>query len=79
MIKEAVVNYISKLQIGDNLYLSQLWEAALSSSPDLRPLFSLKSVTAGTAEGDESTDDLIADFDTCFRSTIDKITIEIDE
>ena len=79
MIKEAVVNYISKLQIGDNLYLSQLWEAALSSSPDLRPLFSLKSVTAGTAEGEESTDDLIADFDTCFRSTVDKITIEIQE
>lgn len=46
-IKEAVVNYLSKLGISDNLYLSQLWEAALSVSPDIKPYFSLRSVTQG--------------------------------
>lgn len=78
-IKKSVVDYVSKLQIGDNLYLSQLWEAALLASPDLRPLFSLKSVTAGIAEGEEDTEDLIADFDTCFTTSIDKLTVMVEE
>ena len=78
-IKKSVVDYVSKLQIGDNLYLSQLWEAALLASPDLRPLFSLKSVTAGTVEGEEDTEDLIADFDTCFTTSIDKLTVTVEE
>ena len=78
-IKKSVVDYVSKLQIGDNLYLSQLWEAALLASPDLRPLFSLKSVTAGTVEGEEDTEDLIADFDTCFATSLDKLTVTVEE
>lgn len=48
-IKQAVVDYVQKLGIGNNLYISQLWEAALSVSPDIRPYFSLTNVTQDLA------------------------------
>lgn len=58
-IKQAVVNYLKKLTIGCDLYLSQLWEAALSVSPDIKPYFSLVSVTQGkVAEATKATGSL---------------------
>ena len=77
-IKQSIVNYIGKLGIGDNLYLSQIWEAILSVSPDIKPYFSLKSVTQGLTSGSQSTDDLEANFDTKYIISLENITLVID-
>lgn len=76
-IKASVVNYLSQLKIGDNLYLSQLWEAALSVSPDVKPYFSLQSVVQGTAVDAQSATDLTALFDTKFITSTENITVTV--
>lgn len=76
-LKEAVSNYVDQIGIGDNLYLSQLWEAALSVSPDIKPYFSLRSVTQGTTHGSESTSDLTASFDTKYSLPVANITLVV--
>ena len=77
-IKQSIVDYIGKLGIGDNLYLSQIWEAILSVSPDIKPYFSLKSVMQGTSQEVQSTDDLEADFDTKYITSTDNLTLILD-
>lgn len=76
-IKQAIVNYLDKLTIGTNLYISQIWEAALSVSPDIRPYFAIDSVTIGTADDSLSSDNIIADFDEKLQTAIENITITV--
>ena len=77
-IKQAIVSYFSNLRIGDNLYNSQLWEAALSVSPDIKPYFAIDptlGIEVGTEEGVLSLQDLEATFKEKF--TVDANNIEI--
>lgn len=74
-IKQAIVDYISKFTIGNNLYASQIWEAALSVSPDLKPYFAITSVLIGTADDSLSTDNVIAGFKEKLQTDVDKITV----
>ena len=79
-IKEAIATYFSDLRIGNNLYNSQLWEAALSVSPDVKPYFSIDPILGikiGTEEGVLSLQDLIATFKQKFTVDVDNITIAL--
>ena len=78
-IKQAIVDYLDKLTIGTNLYLSQIWEAALSVSPDIRPYFALDSVSIGTADDSLSSSSIIANFDEKLKTSIENITITTSE
>ena len=79
-IKEAIVNHVNSLHIGDNLYNGQLYEAALSISPDVKPYFSIdtvRGITIGTEAGTQSVQDLTATFKQKYLSTTDNITVHI--
>ena len=76
-IKQAIVDYLSKFTIGNNLYVSQIWEAALSVSPDLKPYFAITSVLIGTADDSLSTDNIIAGFKEKLQTDVDKITVTV--
>ena len=77
-IKQALINFIGTLQIGDNLYNSQLWEAVLSVSPDIKPYFSIdpiQGIIVGTTQGSQELQDLEATFKQEFTVTANNITI----
>lgn len=77
-IKQAIIDYYSNMKIGDNLYNSQLWEAALSVSPDVRPYFAInpaKGITVGLESGSQSNQNLTATFKQKFTLDSDNITI----
>jgi uncharacterized phage protein gp47/JayE len=79
-IQEAINSYFTNLRIGDNLYSTQLYESALSVSPDIKPYFSISptaGITVGTSAGNLSKQDLIATFKQKFQTEIDNITINI--
>lgn len=78
-IKESVINYLQKLKISDNLYLSQMWEAALSVSPDVKPYFSLKKVIMGLSSSTQLEEDIVADFDDKYFTSVDDITITLSD
>lgn len=59
----AVVSYLNNLQIGEEVTQSALYGAALSVMPNLaQPIFSIRSLTLGTAAGPAATDDIILQF-----------------
>lgn len=77
-IKQALIDYYSNMMIGDNLYNSQLWEAALSVSPDVRPYFAIdpsKGITIGLDSGSQSNQNLTATFKQKFTLDQGDITI----
>lgn len=77
-IKQAIIDYYSNMKIGYNLYNSQLWEAALSVSPDVRPYFAInpaKGITVGLESGSQSNQNLTATFKQKFTLDSDNITI----
>ena len=78
-IKEAITNYLSKFTIGNNLYVSQIWEAALSVSPDLKPYFAIDSVTIGTSDDSLSTNNIIAGFKEKLQTSIENITVTVSQ
>lgn len=77
-IKNAVVEYVNKLTIGNTLYNSQLWEAALSVTPDLKPYFSIdptKGILVGTESSSQSLQNIVPSFKDKF--TLDPNNISI--
>lgn len=79
-IKQAISTYFSDLTIGNNLYNSQLWEAALSVSPDIKPYFAIDptlGIEVGTEEGVLSLQDLIATYKQKFTVDTENITISV--
>ena len=77
-IQQSIISYISSMKIGDNLYNSQLWEAVLSVSPDIRPYFSIDpimGITVGTTSGSQELQDLTATFKQKFTVEAANITI----
>lgn len=81
-IKSSLINYFESMYIGGNLYNSQLWEAALSVSPDIRPTFSIKpskGITVGLSPEEQSNQDLTATFKQKFRTSAANITISTED
>ena len=78
-IKQAIVNYLDQFKIGTNLYVSQIWEAALSVSPDLKPYFAINSVTIGTSGDSLSSNNIIAGFREKLKTEIDNITVTVSQ
>lgn len=79
-IKQALINYINTLTIGENLYNSQLWEACLSVSPDIKPYFSIdptKGILVGTDSGSQALQDITSTFKSKFTLTSNDITINL--
>lgn len=77
-IKQAIVDYFGKLKIGSSLYISQIWEAALSVSPDVRPYFSLRNVVAGESSENLTNDDILATFKDKFTIDITNIAVNVE-
>lgn len=78
-IKESIIKYYDSMYIGDNLYNSQIWEAVLSVSPDIRPLFSIdpvKGIPIGLTAESKSLQDLTATFKQKFTITEENILID---
>ena len=62
-IKEAVVNYLNSLQIGEDLTISALYGAALAVMPSLQtPMFSITSLEAGVNPYSLGTSDIAIAF-----------------
>lgn len=62
-IQTAITNYLNSLAIGEELTISALWGIAMATMSDLtNPIFSLKTVVAGTAIGAQTTDDITIAF-----------------
>ena len=79
-IKQAIINYLNSMSIGDNLYNSQVYEAALSVSPDLKPYFSIdpvEGILIGTSDESQAKQDLEADYKQKYTSNEGIITINL--
>lgn len=62
-IKQAVVDYLNALNIGQNIVISELWQAILSVDTNQYPLFSLKLVEAAIDPASPAAIDISMDFD----------------
>lgn len=77
-IKNNILNYLNKLNIGDNLPTSLLWNSALTANPDLTsPIFSITSLTAGKHRSSQGTADIEINFNEVIQGNIDNITVNV--
>jgi uncharacterized phage protein gp47/JayE len=77
-IKQAIVDYINSLQIGDDLESSILWGAALGIMPNLKaPQFSITSLTAGKRGEAQSTNPVAIAFKEVTRGETAYITVNV--
>jgi uncharacterized phage protein gp47/JayE len=77
-IKEAIAEYINNLGIGDTLAISSVNYAALSIMVDqLRPTFSIYSISLGESPSPIGTSDLTLDYNEVFTSDVDDIDIVV--
>jgi len=77
-IKEAIAEYINNLGIGDTLAISSVNYAALSIMVDqLRPTFSIYSISLGESPNPIGTADLTLDYNEVFTSDVDDIDIVV--
>jgi uncharacterized phage protein gp47/JayE len=77
-IKQAIADYISSLQIGDDLEPSILWGAALGIMPSLKaPQFSITSLTAGKHSQAQGTNPIAIAFKEVTRGNVAYITVNV--
>lgn len=58
-IQNSINDYVNSLQIGEDLTISALWSVAMSANPNLKqPIFSLRSVIAGTSSNLQNSADI---------------------
>lgn len=77
-IKNNILNYLNKLNIGDNLPTSLLWNSALTANPDLTsPIFSITSLTAGKHSSSQGTDDIETNFNEVIQGNIENIIVNV--
>jgi len=75
-IKDAIAEYVNSLGIGDTLTLSSINYAAVSVLTDqLKPTFSVRSITIGESPSPLSASDLTLDYDEVFTSDTANIII----
>lgn len=75
--KEAIVTYINSLSIGQNVLISELWQAFLNADTSIRPSFSLTTVEAAISPASPATSDLVINFNKQAITTIDDITLTV--
>lgn len=77
-IKNNILNYLNKLNIGDNLPTSLLWNSALTANPDLTsPIFSIISLTAGKHSSSQGTADIETNFNEVIQGNIENIIVNV--
>ncbi len=75
-IKQAIVNYLNGLQIGDDLTNSSLWYAALAVMPNQKlPQFKITSLTAAKHGQSQGTGDIVTAINEVTRGTIAYVTV----
>lgn len=74
---EAVIAYINSLGIGQNVLISELWQAFLDSDTSARPSFSLNLIEAAIFPASVAATDLVINFDNQAITTIDSITLTV--
>jgi uncharacterized phage protein gp47/JayE len=76
-IKQAVVDYINSLKIGQSLVNSELWQAALNVDNGQFPLFALRSVVTGVEDDPQTSDDITLNFDQKAVTELEHITLTV--
>lgn len=77
-IKSSIVNYISNLDIADDVAISSLLYAAMLAQPNqYAPAYSVTSLTAGLAGSSEGAADIAVGFDEAAAITADNINIVV--
>lgn len=77
-IKNNILNYLNKLNIGDNLPTSLLWNSVLIANPDLTsPIFSIISLTAGKHSSSQGTADIETNFNEVIQGNIENIIVNV--
>jgi uncharacterized phage protein gp47/JayE len=77
-IQTAVTNYLNSLAIGEELTISALWGVAMSTMPDLtNPVFSLKTVVAGTVIGSQTTSDIVIAFNSVTQGVTANVVVNL--
>jgi len=77
-IKEALVNYLNSLSIGDDLPASSLWGSSLSAMLNLsKPIFSITSLTLARHGEAQGTADVVTAFNEVMRGNMDYLTINV--
>lgn len=75
-IQNAVVSYLNSLQIGQPVIYSELYGAALTARPNPdEPLFSIRSVTSGTAPAPAGTTDITVAFNAVSQGATPQVVI----
>ena len=77
-IQTAVYNYLNSLEIGDDLYISSLWGAAISVMSNLeRPNFSITSVTDAVHGTPQGSNDIIIPVTSVSRGNLNYIRVNV--
>lgn len=77
-IKNNILNYLNRLNIGDNLPTSLLWNSVLIANPDLTsPIFSIVSLTAGKHSSSQGTADIETNFNEVIQGNIENIIVNV--
>lgn len=77
-IKNSVVAYLQELTIGDSLIISSVWGTILNIMNSLvTPVFSLKSVLAGTTQGNQTQSDIDITFKSVFTIDVNNVVVNL--
>jgi len=77
-IKAAIVVYLNSPQIGDDIYVSSIYGAALSAQPSLTiPAFSVVACTAALHGGSLTTSDIVLAFNEASQGLLANVTVTV--
>lgn len=77
-IKNAVVDYLNSLQIGEIITISGLYAAAMQATPNLsQPLFSVRALKLGTSPSPSGTSDITVNFNEVSQGILSHVVINI--
>lgn len=77
-IQTAITTYLNSLSIGEELTISALWGVAMATMADLaNPVFSLKTVVAGTSSGTQTTSDITIVFNSVTQGLSANVVVNL--
>lgn len=78
IIKNNILDYLNSLNIGDDLSVSLLWNAALMANPVLTsPIFSVLNLIAGKNSVEQNTTDIEINFNEVIQGNIENIIVNV--
>ena len=78
IIKNNIIDYLNSLNIGDDLSVSLLWNAALTANPVLTsPIFSVLNLIAGKNSVEQNTTDIEINFNEVVQGNIENIIVNV--